>query len=133
MNLSAMPLPIPIIAAAAVALVMGVLLFLLVSLKIELWRFKKTVRDDKDALNRGWEAMEARVLEMESIVRGAEARAAVLVPPPTSRSGLNLNKRIQAARMSKHGERPEQIAAALGLPANEIKLLLKVQRLTLPN
>ena len=133
MNLFAAPLPIPLIAAAAGVLVVSVLLYLIVSLKFELWRLKKTAGENKDEVKRAWQGMEARLFEVERIVREAEARASVLVPPPTSRSGMNLNKRIQAARMSKRGERPEQIAAALGLPANEIKLLLKVQRLTLPN
>ena len=109
MNLSSLDLSIPMIAIAAGAVLISVLLYSIVSLKIELWRFKKTAREDGDGLRRGCEAMDVRLREMEGIVRDAEARAAVLVPPPTSRSGMNLNKRIQAARMSKRGERPEQI------------------------
>jgi hypothetical protein len=39
---------------------------------------------------------------------------------------MNLNKRIQAVRMHRRGDRPDQIAAALSLPKNEVALLLKV-------
>lgn len=133
MTISGVVFTLPMVAAAAGAIVTSLLAYLLVSVKIELWRLQKTLHDENAGIRSRCEVMEGRVVQMENTVREAEVRAAVLVPPPTSRSGMNLNKRIQAARMSKRGGRPEQIAAALGLPANEVKLLLKVQRLTLPN
>jgi leucyl aminopeptidase (aminopeptidase T) len=60
----------------------------------------------------------------------AEQRAGVLVPPAAPKSGLNLNKRAQAIRMSRRGEAPERIAAVLTLPRKEVELLLKVQALS---
>jgi hypothetical protein len=48
------------------------------------------------------------------------------IPSPAIASDMNLNKRIQAVRMHRRGDRPEQIAAALSLPKNEVALLLKV-------
>ncbi len=46
----------------------------------------------------------------------------------TPRPGMNLTKRTVALRMHRRGERPEQVAAALGLPRAEVELLLKLHR-----
>ncbi len=53
----------------------------------------------------------------------------MLVPPTPPRSGMNLNTRGQALRMFRRGQTPEQIAAALSVPASEVELLLKVHRI----
>ena len=50
---------------------------------------------------------------------------------PNVKSGLNLSKRSQVLRMHRSGDSPSQIAAALGLPHQEVELLLKVQRIML--
>jgi type II secretory pathway component PulM len=55
-------------------------------------------------------------------------------PPRTAPSGglgpaLNLSKRAQALRMHRRGDASEQIAATLGVPLQEIELLLKVHRI----
>jgi hypothetical protein len=42
--------------------------------------------------------------------------------------GMNVTRRIQALRLHRRGERPEQIAAALGIARGEVDLLLKMQR-----
>jgi hypothetical protein len=72
--------------------------------------------------------LEDLILGMGNRLKEAEERAAVLVAPPTARSSLNMNKRAQATKMLWRGDRPDQIAAALCLPQNEIDLLLKVQK-----
>lgn len=41
-------------------------------------------------------------------------------------SRLNITKRSQALRMSRSGDSPERIAAALGIARSEVQLLLKV-------
>jgi hypothetical protein len=130
---TAISLPLPLIAAVGAAIVSSVFLYLFVALKIDVWRLKRDTRKSGEEMQLRCEALENRIVQLNSVVEEAEARAAVLVAPPTSRSGMNLNKRVQAARMAKRGERPEHIAAALGLPRNEVALLLKVQRMTLPN
>ena len=43
--------------------------------------------------------------------------------------GLNLSKRSQALRMHRRGDTPEQIASTLGVPLQEVELLLKVHRI----
>jgi hypothetical protein len=70
--------------------------------------------------------LKAQMAGLSARVLDAEDRAGVLVPPTPPRSGLNLNKRSQAIRMSRRGEQAEKIAASLNLPQREVELLLKV-------
>ncbi len=74
------------------------------------------------------EVLKIQIAELSERVLDAEDRTGVLVPPAPPQSGLNLNKRTQAIRMSRRGEQPDKIAAALSLPQREIELLLKVHR-----
>ncbi len=53
------------------------------------------------------------------------AEPSVALPAP----GMNLSRRAQVLRMSRRGERTEQIASALRIPSNEVALLLKVHQL----
>lgn len=46
------------------------------------------------------------------------------------RSGMNLNKRVQALRLHRRGEDIGHIAAALGVPRREVELLIRVQQLS---
>lgn len=126
-------IPLCLLSLAITAIASALLVYLFLSLRNIVLQMKKSLGEEYHSLCQRCDAFEKALAGMESMIHEAEARAAVLVPPPTSRSGMNMNKRLQAARMSKRGERPEQIAAALGLPASEVALLLKVQRLTLPN
>jgi hypothetical protein len=68
--------------------------------------------------------MRAAIEQLRLDLSEAEARNAAARPV----AGMNLSKRGQALRMHKRGEKPEQIAAALELPTNEVELLLKVHR-----
>jgi hypothetical protein len=77
--------------------------------------------------------LENKLDALQEAIDEARERTKGLVPPPSAKSGLNLNKRAQAARMLRRGERPEQIAAVLSLPQNEVNLLLKVHRAAAPN
>jgi hypothetical protein len=70
--------------------------------------------------------LKVQMAGLSARVQDAEARTGVLVPPTPPRSGLNLNKRSQAIRMSRRGEQAEKIAASLNLPQREVELLLKV-------
>lgn len=69
--------------------------------------------------------------EMQTDLQEAKQRTGVLVPPSPPKSGFNLNKRSQALRMSRLGEKPENIASALGLPRQEIELLMKIQKIVI--
>jgi hypothetical protein len=75
----------------------------------------------------------SRALEAMGQLRAQLEEAAVQSPPATPALGpaINLNKRGHALRMSRRGESPETIAGALGVPRNEVDLLLKVHFLAL--
>jgi len=72
------------------------------------------------------DGLKAQLAELSARVMDTEERTGVLVPPSSPKSGLNLNKRSQAIRMSLRGEQAEKIAASLNLPQREVELLLKV-------
>jgi hypothetical protein len=53
------------------------------------------------------------------------------VPAPVGavlRSGMNLNKRVQAVRLLRRGEDIAHISAALGVPRREVELLVRVHQ-----
>jgi hypothetical protein len=51
--------------------------------------------------------------------------------PGAPRAGLNLSKRSQVLRMHRQGDQPDRIAAALGVPLQEVDLLIKVHRIVI--
>ena len=80
------------------------------------------------ALSRRMDSLAAElrdVAEAASQVRGG--------PGAGPKNGLNLTKRAQALRMHRRGDPPEQIAAFLEVPLQEVDLLVKVQRIVLTN
>ncbi len=62
-------------------------------------------------------------------LQDAELRAAD--PAAIPGGAVNFSKRSQALRMHRRGDPPEQIAAVLGIPASEVRLLLKTQEMIL--
>lgn len=52
-------------------------------------------------------------------------------PPAPSRAAIDFARRSQALQLYRQGEPPEHIAAALGLPRNEVDLLLKMNAMVL--
>ena len=48
--------------------------------------------------------------------------------PQIVSTGVDATQRTQVLRLARRGDRPEQIAAELRVPRNEVDLLLKVQR-----
>ena len=77
------------------------------------------------------EMMQSQIAGLSVTVRDLEAQPATNVVPPMPRAAFNLAKRSQALRMHRHGDRPEQIAAALELPLQEVELLLRIHRLVI--
>jgi hypothetical protein len=77
------------------------------------------------------EALEARLNQLaESAERlRSELEEATRPSAGPVRQSVNLNKRGQVLRMRRRGENPETISAALGIPRNEVDLLLKVHQL----
>ncbi len=130
-------LTVPLWAAYATLGVeaMGLLagLFLFLSLKREPSRAAASDRDWKDEIERIREGYENRLELLERRLRATEDRSTALVPPAPLRSGFNLNKRTQVLRLSRQGEKPASIAAALQLPRAEVELLLRVEELAAAN
>ena len=113
-------------AVIAVGMILCVVLF--VSLKRDLLSSEARARKKVSALESEWtakmELLDERWKELSQI-------SGLLVAPAAPRSGLNLNKRSQALRLSRRGETPREIATALSIPQNEVELLVKVQKIML--
>lgn len=89
---------------------------------------KATLAEESSAsamagLRRTIETLQARIEEVPL----QAAPASQLAP----RAGWNLGRRSQALRMHRRGDPPEQIAAALEIPRQEVDLLLKVHRIVI--
>jgi hypothetical protein len=104
---------------------------LFVTLKREIWLLNSRLAEKQQALDQAMQRVERTACEISQRLSAAEERAGVLVPPAPPSSGLNLSKRSQALRMSRRGDAPQHIAAALGVCENEVKLLLKIHRIIL--
>jgi hypothetical protein len=118
---------------ALVVISLGLCLYLFFSAKREIRRLEIRVKQQNVLLQEAYDRMEFAVEQLRTHFQELEGKAGELVPPSPARSGMNLNKRTQAARMFRRGERPEQIAAALSLPQNEVALLLKVHQASMAN
>jgi hypothetical protein len=79
----------------------------------------------------GLQALRDTVEALAAQIHDLQKHPFVAPLPGLPKPGLNLNKRSQALRMHRRGEGPEQIAAALELPRQEVDLLLKVHRIVL--
>ncbi|MDX2151336.1 MAG: hypothetical protein SFV54_11425 [Bryobacteraceae bacterium] len=110
---------------------LGASLYQFVTVKRELWKARRISDDER---NRFQDSLLKLQMELESLKASALASPQ---PPEMERAasapltpGMNLNKRAHVLRMYRRGDRPDQIAAALSLPQNEVDLLLKVHRVT---
>ena len=104
-------------------------LYIFCSLKREIYRLRIRVEECNDERDAASKTARLQIQEMCAELRIAEERTLQLVPPAPPRAGVNLNTRTQVLRMSRHGEAEENIALKLGLPRNEVTLLLKVHKL----
>lgn len=104
-------------------------LYIFCSLKREIYRLRIRLEECSDQQDASSETARLQVEEMLAELRMAEERTLQLVPPTAPRAGLNLNTRTQVLRMSRLGEPEANIASKLGLPRNEVTLVLKVHRM----
>ena len=102
-----------------------------IAFKKEIRRLSHQAKEQQREIDSLAQRLTAQMIEIRARLRGAEENAGVLVPPTPPRSGFNLSKRSQAMRMSRRGEDPINIAAALSVPRKEVELLLKVQKIIL--
>ncbi len=114
----------PLTLYALLALGMGACVYLFLTLSIEI----QAGRKKRSVLEATVEALKAQLEDMSSRLDETEDRSAVPASPGASHA-LNLNVRSKALRMARRGDSNQQIAAALGVPEQEVELLLKVQRM----
>ncbi len=122
-----------VIAALLLAVGLALCTFLFVTLKQEIHQLRKLARKgplevqgDLDRLREDMERIRAELARLESEV---EHRVGELPQLSAPKPGMNTSRRAQVLRMYRRGERPEQIAAALGIARGEIDLLLKVHEI----
>lgn len=118
----------PAMTYAITAIGLGLCLFLFVSLKRDLAASEARCQKKLAARETDWQA---RMDGLDERWRELSQISSLLVPPPPTRSGLNLNKRNQALQMHRRGEASRDIAEALAIPQNEVELLVKVQGIVL--
>ncbi|HUS04943.1 MAG TPA: hypothetical protein VMZ52_01505 [Bryobacteraceae bacterium] len=111
-----------------IAITLALCLHLFVTLKRDLRRLQLSRALREKDLESSIQSSAAELRQLQAELREVEAKASLLVPPAPSKSGMNLNKRTQASRMLLRGESPDHVAAALGLPLCEVRLLFKIQR-----
>jgi hypothetical protein len=56
-----------------------------------------------------------------------QRRPEAILVPIAPRSGFNISRRVHAMRMLRRGEDTSHVAAALGMPCQEVELLIRVQ------
>ena len=111
----------------AAGLVLCLCLFF--SLKRDVHRLAARMVQANASTRASLDELVSRLDDLLSRLQEVERCAALLVPPPPPRSGLNLSARTQAIRLFRRGDDPHRIAAVLGLPRNEVELLIKVHKL----
>ena len=115
------------LAAAAVTLFVGYRAHLLLAEIDTRARHARVQKEEEiQPLRESLDALSAQVHDLQRHPQTA-------LPAGVPKAGFNLSKRSQALRMHRRGEAPEQIAASLELPRQEVDLLLKVHRIVIQN
>ncbi len=99
-------------------------LALFLSVKQEI---RAQARKNRARMEQALQRLEQARLALEN---GPPVNAATASPQTIPRSGMNLNRRVQAERLLRRGEDIGHVAAALGVPRREIELLIHVQKLS---
>ena len=122
------------------AIMCGLVLAAVAVSLVALFRARALVRDATQGAKEDYERCTAVVGSLRLELTGLSAQfqdvrreAVPAAPPALPRPGLNLSKRSQALRMHRRGEAPAEIASALGIPLQEVDLLLKVHRIVISN
>jgi hypothetical protein len=106
-------------------------ILLSLSLIANLVGFLVLVHQMQSMNSRQQRSLEQKLEELSRKLSVTPARQAepAFVPPPV-RSGLNIEKRLQAVRMFRRNEDISHIAAAIGVARKEVELLIRVHKLT---
>jgi len=116
----------PLAPYIGLTLVLVLSLCLFLQVKFEMRRQAKKWAEERTALQVANLALRGA---LDDLRREPEPAAAPAVSATPRVAALNLTRRSQVLRLYHRGEMPEQIAAALGVPLNEVDLLLKVNKM----
>lgn len=116
--------PLAAYVTVAAALVLSIGLFIQVKAEMR-WQVKRW-SEEKLALQTANVALRDA---LEELRKEAPPPPDPGPSPPAVRPSLNLTRRSQVLRLHHRGEGSEQIAAALGVPVNEVDLMLKINRM----
>ena len=119
----------PLTQYALCALCLGGSLLLWVSCQRGLRKLRSNAKTSYDLLIAKFQELSASIETVRETCRPVEPA----LSPQSSYPGFDLTRRTEALRMSRRKEPVTAIVAALGLPRNEIELLLKLDRLLNPN
>ncbi|MBI2689756.1 MAG: hypothetical protein HYX27_25895 [Acidobacteria bacterium] len=117
----------PLMYCGALSAAMSTCLYLFVSTERKIGALRRKVEDrNKDVASIETRLGEwaGRTKEVEDAVSSLSVARQRQVPA----NGVNTQQRTKVLRMAKKGDGAEQIATELGIPKNEVDLLLKVQR-----
>ncbi len=117
----------PIAYYGLTALGLVLCLYLFISLKKENAELRRKLERHNDCTLQSLGQFRSALSNLERVLQELEPTESLQDTPRLTMS-INLTKRSQALRMYRRGETPEQIAAALQLPRNEVDLLLKVHQ-----
>lgn len=117
---------------ALLALGLSLCTFLFVTVKHDIQRAKRSCDRERAELLQEVRRLQAEIEGIQGRLAETEEKLAGIprIQPP--QPGMNISRRSQILRLHRRGERPEQIAAALGLPQGEVDLLLKLQAASQP-
>jgi hypothetical protein len=97
--------------------------FLLAVVRREAQEAKRMQDSAVEALGRRLDALAARIEDARTLPPGSTVA--------TERRGLNLSRRSQALRLHRRGEGVGEIAATLGIPVQEVQLLIRVHEIVM--
>jgi hypothetical protein len=111
------------------ALTLAATLWLFVVLKHDLCKRERAAAAQEAAAAASVAEMRAEIEAVRAAFADLEDRTGMLAAPAPVPSGLNMGRRSRAVRLMRRGDSVEQIAASVGLPLNEARLLMTVERL----
>ena len=119
----------PIVGYTLLGTGLSLCLYLFGTLKREIQLLGLRRFSKHQVLEAAIQTLNERVNSLETSSPAPPASGLVQVPPSTS--SLDLSRRSKILLMSRRGERPEQISTMMGIPRNEVELLLKIHQMVL--
>ena len=114
-----------------IAVVIGLSLALFVLVKADVRRYGSEWERERESLLEHQRELKTQIVALENAMREQEQRAESISAVTVSsavRPGMNLQRRAQILRLAKRGDNPQQIATTVGMPQNEVELLLKLHQ-----